>query len=263
MRKLIGIAIATTLLPLTVLTASAASYSAAPKSMPAQPATTQTPNSTPAPASTPAPVTAPTKAMPVESVASAPLIKAYAATYKVKAKADGELRKKLRYQGNAVKIKSTLKASKMFVDVTIKQTEEGVLTAKGLAAKSLVVDNSRNNGPKTFDFKNGEMGNLSVIYTLRNSLLSDATTLPTINMLRKNKFEKLDFSITSRNEKVSTGLGDLLATKVVATANNGDVLAYYFANNNAQYNGVLVKMTITTKDNEQSLLASLNAYKAR
>lgn len=190
----------------------------------------------------------------------APLIKAYIASYKVDAEASGELRKKLSYQGDQVNLKSQLKASKLFVDVTISQNEKGRLGKNGLIAESLVINNSRNNGPEDFKFANGEMGNLSAIYVLRDSLLHKASALPSINLLRKNNFEKLNFKIVSKDENISTNLGDISSTKVEATASNGDVLTYWFANDNAKYNGVMTQMTERNSDGDQKLFAVLKNF---
>lgn len=191
-----------------------------------------------------------------------PLIKPYTAVYKVKAEADGELRKKLSYQDNTVKLESVLKASTFFVDVTVKQQAQGELGAKGLVPKSLVVSNSRQNDgkPKAVYFEHGEGGNLSAIYKLRYSLLKNDETIPEITMLRKNKYQTLNFKIISRTENVETNLGNIISTKVVATDSNGDELAYYFANDNAKYNGVLDKMTVTNSDGDQELVAVLNTF---
>lgn len=189
------------------------------------------------------------------------LIKAYAATYKVEAKASGELQKEISYQGKKVTLASTLKVSKMFINIIINQQEEGVLSNKGLVASSLVINNSRKDGPKTINFKSGQMGNLSAIYTLRYSLLSKEKSLPAINMLLKNKFERLNFSIIAKNRKVSTALGDISSTQLSATTSNGDVISYWFANKNQKLNGVMVKMSEVSKNGDSVLLAVISKYK--
>lgn len=188
-------------------------------------------------------------------------IRAYKATYAVtaKQKLPGTSERSVSYNGNQVTLESNLQIKAKIKTVVIHQKEEVVLNNGEPSSKKLTIDSSIKNKSKSLDLPNGYYGSLATIYSLQDNLLTNSKFPLVINKFQNKKFQPLKFSIKNSNEIVKTALGEIATTKISATADNGDVISFWFANNHKKYNAVMVK-SLVIKNGKPNIVSVLSNY---